>query len=79
MKNMSMTINVHHPAVAQVKLYEEDGLWFIYLGQEKYSNTVALFVSDAEWDAIVARVAAERERITDAPTADDVITSGVRG
>lgn len=73
--SMSMSMNVHHPAVAKVQLYEEDGSWFIYLGQNGYSNTVALFVSDAEWDAIVARVAAERERITDAPTADDVIGS----
>lgn len=73
MARMSLGVSVHHPVVESVKLYQRDGSWVVTLGDSCYSNTVTLFTTYAEWDAIVERVAEERGRIAMAPTDNDVI------
>lgn len=65
MTDMTMTMNLHHPKIE--KVFELDDTWpadgFIITfgnGSQHYDAIVDVFLSDGEWDAIVATVAERR-------------------
>lgn len=58
----AITATVHNPRVESVNHLDghPENEFVIKFGNGGYNATVTVFVNDKEWDAIVAKVAAER-------------------
>lgn len=60
MTKQSVTVNVHNPRVQGITRYMGDASlqtqMHITLGNDEYHGTVTLFMTDNEWNALVAEV-----------------------
>ena len=65
MNDQIVTVNVHHPRARYVERLSvgHDDMLHINLGQ-RYAGSVALLLTGAEWDALVADVALMRAKLT---------------